>query len=342
MKNIGLITSEEDYLYRYSVDKNNINYNGERYKSYYIKVDCLEEERIKANNVESVVIDSKEFESYDGEPGPDITIIKATGVEITPSKDITLNLADSKTYKLEANVYPENASNKGVIWQCADNKVAIVDQNGNVEAKGPGTTEIKVITRDGEFTDICKVTVVESENNEPGGDNNNPGEGNTDPDTPGGDNNKPGEGNTEPDTPGGDNNKPGEGNTDPDTPGGDNNKPGSGDTETDTPSGDNSKPGSGDTETDTPGGDNNNPGEGNTDPDTPGGDNNEQGDDNTIIVKPGENNNNSSNNQNGSNNQNNESNSIPTTGQESYMWLIAIILIAVGAGLTVYKKKKKI
>ena len=236
--------------------------------------DCLEEERIKANNVESVVIDSKEFESYDGEPGPDITIIKVTGVEITPSKDITLNLADSKTYKLEANVYPENASNKGVIWQCADNKVAIVDQNGNVETKGPGTTEIKVITRDGEFTDICKVTVVESENNEPGGDNNNPGEGNTETDTPGGDNNKPG----------------------------------SGDTETDTPS----------------------------------GDNNDQGDGNTIIVKPGEDNNNSSNNQSGSNNQNNESNSIPTTGQENYMWLIAIILIAVGVGLTVYKKKKKI
>ena len=342
MKNIGLITSEEDYLYRYSVDKNNINYNGERYKSYYIKVDCLEEERIKANNVESVVIDSKEFESYDGEPGPDITIIKATGVEITPSKDITLNLADSKTYKLEANVYPENASNKGVIWQCADNKVAIVDQNGNVEAKGPGTTEIKVITRDGEFTDICKVTVVESEGNEPGGDNNKPGEGNTDPDTPGGDNNKPGEGNTDPDTPGGDNNKPGEGNTDPDTPSGDNNNPGDGNTEPDTPGGDNNKPGDGNIETDTPSGDNNKPGGGNAGTDTPSGDNNEQGDDNTIIVKPGENNNNSSNNQNGSNNQNNESSSIPTTGQENYMWLIAIILIAVGVGLTVYKKKKKI
>lgn len=165
MKNIGLITSENDFVYIYSIDKDKIKYNGERYKSYYITVTGRENELYLTNNTEWIVIDSNELEGYDGEPGEEIDVVNVTGVEIISPKNITLNIKDEKEYKLQATVYPENANWKHVRWTSSDTGIVQVDEDGNLKVIGLGTAEITVSTIDGGFTDKCIVNVV-SKNDE--------------------------------------------------------------------------------------------------------------------------------------------------------------------------------
>lgn len=168
MKNIGMLSNESSYVYRYSISKDKINFNDARYKSYFVKIDCNKEERIISNNLEWIVIDSKELQDFDGEPAPEDLIINVTGVSISPSKDITLNLKGEKVYELEAKVYPENATNKSVVWTSSDNNVVTVSNDGKLQAVGVGNAKITVMTKDGEFTDVCNVTVI-SEDINPGG-----------------------------------------------------------------------------------------------------------------------------------------------------------------------------
>ena len=57
-----------------------------------------------------------------------------------------------ETIKLNATVYPENATNKNVFWTSFDESVAIVDKDGNVTSVGEGEVNIEVKTEDGEIT----------------------------------------------------------------------------------------------------------------------------------------------------------------------------------------------
>ena len=59
-----------------------------------------------------------------------------------------------------ANVYPENASNKTVLWSSSDTSVATVDQNsGLVIAKGAGVANIYATACDGSgVSGCCEVT----------------------------------------------------------------------------------------------------------------------------------------------------------------------------------------
>ena len=85
-----------------------------------------------------------------------VTPIKVKGVDIFNS-DITLDVGAME--QLVANVTPNEAADKSVVWHSADNSVATVDQNGVVTGVGYGTTEIIVTTNDGGYTDRCKVSV---------------------------------------------------------------------------------------------------------------------------------------------------------------------------------------
>lgn len=82
--------------------------------------------------------------------------VHATGV--TLSKD-TLNLDSGSSVILTANVIPDNANNKNVVWSSSDPNVASVDQNGNVTGLSAGTASITVTTSDGGFTASCIVKV---------------------------------------------------------------------------------------------------------------------------------------------------------------------------------------
>ncbi len=81
--------------------------------------------------------------------------VSVTGVSIASS--VTLSKGYTKT--LTATVTPSNATNKAVTWKSTNTKVATVDKNGKVTAVGKGTAYIICTTKDGKFTDECKVTV---------------------------------------------------------------------------------------------------------------------------------------------------------------------------------------
>ena len=70
-----------------------------------------------------------------------------------------LSLTYKSSFKLNATVTPDRAENKSVTWKSSNEKVAIVDANGNVTAKGSGTATITATTEDGGHTASCTVTV---------------------------------------------------------------------------------------------------------------------------------------------------------------------------------------
>ena len=81
---------------------------------------------------------------------------KVTGVSLD-KKEIQLVAGEEGT--LKATINPSYAENKNIKWESSDEKVATV-KDGVISAKRKGTTEIKVITEDGEKEAICKVTVT--------------------------------------------------------------------------------------------------------------------------------------------------------------------------------------
>ncbi|MBR6770945.1 MAG: S-layer homology domain-containing protein [Lachnospiraceae bacterium] len=188
----------------------------------------------------------------------------------------SLSLSVGETVQLTVSYQPEDAIiDRAVSWNSTDEKVAAVDAEGRVTARGAGTAEIQAVTDNGKRAS-CQVTVKKETDSEttpgdntgddiPSGDNtgdNTTSGDNTGDDIPSGDNtgdDTTSGDNTGDDTPSGDN-------TGDDTPSGDN-------TGDDTPSGDN-------TGDDTPSGDN-------TGDDTPSGDN--TGDDTTSGDNTGDN-----------------------------------------------------
>ncbi|WP_455600371.1 Ig-like domain-containing protein, partial [Cloacibacillus sp.] len=86
--------------------------------------------------------------------------IYVTGVQITSSKDITLEGAD-RTEQLSAHVLPENAVNQGIVWKSSSPDIAEVDKNGRVTSKGEGSATIWAIASENEnISDDCTVTVI--------------------------------------------------------------------------------------------------------------------------------------------------------------------------------------
>ena len=83
--------------------------------------------------------------------------IPVTGVEL----DITeLGLEIGKTATLTANVLPEDATDKNVIWSSSAPETVSVDENGTIEGIAAGNAVITVTTADGGKTAECAVTVT--------------------------------------------------------------------------------------------------------------------------------------------------------------------------------------
>lgn len=83
--------------------------------------------------------------------------VPVEGVELNPKE---LTVVATQTKSLTHTILPAGATNRSVIWTSSDNKVATVDNEGNVNGLKAGTATIKVTTRDGNYTDECKVTVT--------------------------------------------------------------------------------------------------------------------------------------------------------------------------------------
>ena len=85
---------------------------------------------------------------------PDIAV---TGITLSST---ALSLQYKGTSKLTVMVSPANATNKKVTWRSDNEKVATVDANGNVTAKGTGTATITATSEDGGHKASCSVTVA--------------------------------------------------------------------------------------------------------------------------------------------------------------------------------------
>jgi uncharacterized repeat protein (TIGR02543 family) len=83
-------------------------------------------------------------------------VIGVTSIKLNKT---TLSLKKGNSETLTAKVYPDDASNKGVTWKSSNEKVVTVDQNGKVTAIGAGTATISVVTKSGNKTATCQVTV---------------------------------------------------------------------------------------------------------------------------------------------------------------------------------------
>lgn len=88
---------------------------------------------------------------------PGTTTVNVTGVKLDKT---ALSLEVGRSEKLTATVEPTDATNKKVTWVSADEKIATVDQLGNVKGIAAGKTTITVTTEEGAKTASCEVTVT--------------------------------------------------------------------------------------------------------------------------------------------------------------------------------------
>lgn len=85
-------------------------------------------------------------------------LVPVTDVELNP-KDYHLGVG--VTYTLNAEVFPENADNKEVLWSSSDPSVVTVfSSEGTITGVSPGTAVITVTTVDGGFIEEATITVV--------------------------------------------------------------------------------------------------------------------------------------------------------------------------------------
>ena len=88
--------------------------------------------------------------------------IPVTGISLDKS---TINLSEiGSSVQLKAIVKPEDASNKSIVWNSSDSKVAMVI-NGKVICVGLGTAVVSAVTEDGGFIATCVVNSTTGMNN---------------------------------------------------------------------------------------------------------------------------------------------------------------------------------
>ena len=88
-------------------------------------------------------------------------VIVTVPVDSVTFNEDTLDLQVGTTTKISFTVSPENASDKSVIWECSDESIAKVDQQGNVEALKGGSSVITCTSVDNPNAKAeCTVNVV--------------------------------------------------------------------------------------------------------------------------------------------------------------------------------------
>lgn len=87
------------------------------------------------------------------------TVIEVIAIKLNKS---SFKLSVGKTYELKANIEPKNATNKDVIWETSNEKVATVNNNGKVKAITEGKATITVTTKDRKIKSTCEVEVTKA------------------------------------------------------------------------------------------------------------------------------------------------------------------------------------
>ncbi len=85
------------------------------------------------------------------------TRVSVTGIKVST---YSVTLQKGETVQISASVQPSNATEKGITYTSKNTAVATVSSNGTITAKGYGTTQIVVASKEGRFSE--NVTVVVS------------------------------------------------------------------------------------------------------------------------------------------------------------------------------------
>ena len=95
-----------------------------------------------------------------------VTVSDTVAVRTITLSDQSVRIAEGKTFQLEAEVLPENATNKKISWTSSDETVATVDQSGLVTGIVAGTAIITAVTQDGGRQITCSVSVTKDKTTE--------------------------------------------------------------------------------------------------------------------------------------------------------------------------------
>lgn len=84
---------------------------------------------------------------------PDVAV---SGLTVIPTE---LDLKAGEEVTLQANILPENAANKNIVWTSLNPDVASVSSTGNVKAIKKGETSVVCVTEDGGYEATTKIKV---------------------------------------------------------------------------------------------------------------------------------------------------------------------------------------
>lgn len=111
--------------------------------------------------------DGNNFIDSFSEFGGNLCIKAFTNIDYTnPVTGISLNreslyMQPGEDYKLTADVQPENAINKSVLWESSDERIAGIDDNGTIHGVKPGTAVITAASFDGNFKGSMTVNIAD-------------------------------------------------------------------------------------------------------------------------------------------------------------------------------------
>lgn len=93
-----------------------------------------------------------------------IRIHAAKPIAVTNIKtESMISLQVGASVKIPAEIKPGNATDKSLLWQCADTHIATVDSKGDVMGKSAGTTVLRAINKSSDKRSYC-IIVVGSKN----------------------------------------------------------------------------------------------------------------------------------------------------------------------------------
>ncbi len=87
-------------------------------------------------------------------------VVHCTGIRlVTDFENNNIKLKTGETSTVKAEITPENASDKSVVWTSNREDIASVDADGRITARSTGKAIITAKTSDGNLTASCMVTV---------------------------------------------------------------------------------------------------------------------------------------------------------------------------------------
>lgn len=89
-----------------------------------------------------------------------LQLFAAVAVEGVVLSQSSCSLSARSSTTLQATVQPDNADNKGVVWNSSDTSIVTVDSNGKITGVRAGEATVTATTAEGGFTADCDVTVT--------------------------------------------------------------------------------------------------------------------------------------------------------------------------------------